>query len=189
LTADTSLTLKYDCTVNIAFYIDSTDVGGRFSAQNWVVYLKVIDTSNKTATNSTVTKEIATVLSLGIPTSINYGTINLGASTTAANNQEMTLTQKGNDEADIMVSGTNMTCASIGVIPVSAQKWALTDVDFISASSTALSATPTRALVFVGYRDNDALDVTKILYWNIGIATSSLKGICQGTSTLSVIAH
>jgi hypothetical protein len=189
LTPDTSTTKKFDCQIDLQYYADSTDTGGRFSDDNWVAYVQVWDQSEAGSINNSVTKEVGTVLSLTIPTAISYGnSFSLGQETINTDNQEMVITQNGNDEADVQVSGTNMTCSSIGAIPVGNQKWSLSDVGY-NGSSTPLTAISDNTFLNVGYRDNDASPVTKSLYWNIGIPATGVKGDCVGSNTITTIAH
>ena len=186
LSADTSTTQKYNCAITVQFWADSTDAGGRFAAEDWQVYVEVEDLAVTTGSNNAVSKEMGTLLSVNIPASISYGTFGLGSTTTNANNQEMIITQKGNDQADVEVSGTAMTCTDIGTIPVGNQEWALTDIGHGTGSDLTGIAADTN--LAVGYRDEDLTDVTKTLYWNIEVPATGVKGTCSGTNTVSVIA-
>jgi hypothetical protein len=188
--ADTDTTKKYNCQISIQYYTDSTDAGGRFQNENWVVDVKVYDLSSSSGSNNSVTKEMGTILSLNIPTTINYGSFGLGDQTTNANNKEMEIAQTGNDEADVQVSGTVMDCTgSNSDIPIGNQKWSLVDVGYASGSTTPLTGASDNTFLNVGYRDNDATNVTKTLYWNIGIPSVGVKGDCTGSNTITVITH
>jgi hypothetical protein len=189
LTSDTATTKKYDCEIAVQYYADSTDAGGQFSEQNWLTYVKVTDLSAGTGTSNTTAKEMNTTISLDIPSAINYGSFGLGASTTAENNQEMVITQKGNDEADVEVSGATMACSGIGSLPVGQQKWsANSDLGYNDAAGT-LTGTPDDTNLNVVYRTDDANANTKTLYWNIAIPATGVKGVCTGTDTITTIAH
>ena len=186
LSANTATTKKYDCEIVVQYWADSTDDGGRFPGENWQVFVEAEDNSTATGNDNSISKEIGTVLSVNIPTSIIYGTFGLGESTTASNNQEMIITQRGNDEADVEVSGAIMTCSDIGTIPVENQEWALTDVNYGSGVSLAALATSTN--IGISYKEEDLTDVSKTLYWNLSIPSTGVKGICAGSNTISVIA-
>ncbi|MCX6799777.1 MAG: hypothetical protein NT091_01380 [Candidatus Falkowbacteria bacterium] len=189
LTANNAVSKKYDCLIDLQYYADATDAGGQFPADNWVTYVKVVDASAAVATNLATTREVNTTLSLNIPGTINYGPLSLGATTTPANNQEMTLTQKGNDVADVTVTGSDMTCSSIGVIPVGQQAWALTDVSYTDPGSTPLaSSSAADTNIGVNYQNDDATSSTKVLYWNLLVPATGVRGTCSGTTTISVIA-
>jgi len=188
LAPDGDLTKKYDCRIDLDYFTDATDTGGHYASDNWTAKVTVYDQADSGISN-TDTTEVNTLLGLNIPTAIAYGTFGLGASTTAANNQEMIITQKGNDEADVEVSGTTMPCSSIGTIPIANQKWALSDVDYVDGAATALSGSASDTDLHVAYRTDDVTANTKSLYWNIFVPVTGVKGVCSGTNTVGVIAQ
>jgi hypothetical protein len=187
LSSNNETTKKYDCPISLEYYTDATDAGGRFPGDNWVAYVKTINASSSEAINNSTTKEVATVLSLDISGVINYGGLSLGDVTTADNNYELVIAQKGNSLADVEVSGADMTC-DIGSIPVGNQKWSLSDVSYNSGSTVALSTTPTRTNLNMGYRDDDGTALTKALFWNISIPATGIKGSCSGSNTITAIS-
>lgn len=180
-----STEVKYSCPMSLEFFTDSTTNGGEFPSDNWTAIVKVVDKSTVAASN-TNTSEMNTLLALNIPTTIPYGSFALGATTTATNNQDMVIEQRGNARGDVEVSGSDMTCSGIGTIPVGKQKWALSDVGESHASSTALTASAIASHLNVNYRKNDATAETKTLTWNIGIPATGVRGVCTGTNTLTV---
>lgn len=184
LTPGTATTKKYDCSMNLQYYIDSTSSGGTASTTNWTVKVTVTDVSSVNVSDSSVNKEMETLLALNIPGSIDYGS--LGLNTTSASPQTLVITQHGNDEADVEVNGAFTTCSSISD--------RVADIEQSFASSTGnfaagiqLTATPTDTNLEVGYRISDV--VTKTLYWNASIPTSGVLGSCTGVTTVSAIAH
>ena len=74
-----------------------------------------------------------------------------------------------------------------GSIPVSAQRWSLTDVGYGHASTTALSAVATTTYMGVDYRDSETVSPIASLYFNIGIPTSTVSGTCSGTNVVAVV--
>jgi hypothetical protein len=186
LTGNTATQIYYDCTLNLAAYADSTSAGGPDSTKTWVASVQAIDDSTANNVNATVnTAEVGTLLSLVIPGTINYGTLTRAQETTTANNQEMTITQNGNDVADVEVSGTTMPCTVLGTVPIASQEWSLTDVVYSSGTDLTASAVDTNFAI--GYRTIDATPLTKILYWNIGMP-AAVTGTCSGTNTITAIA-
>ncbi|NQV13350.1 MAG: hypothetical protein HQ530_03545 [Parcubacteria group bacterium] len=184
LSANDDTHKDYDCAISLEYWVDATTAGGAYPDEVWKVYVKVIDQETASATHTTHADiEMNTVLSLNIPTSIAYDTHALGFSNTAADNQHMTITQKGNDETDVEVSGIAMTCTGIGSIPVGNQEWSLTDVDHDSGTDLTGSAVVTN--LNVGYRTNDEAELTKILYWSIEIPATGVLSTCTGTNTIT----
>ena len=187
LTANDSDSKYYSCTADIAYYADSTGAGGPYPAQTWEAKVKVNDKNSGTGNSTKTNMEVATLLSLNIPeTGIAYGTLASNTSTVASNNQEMTITQYGNDEADVLVSGTDMSCSGLGYIPSGEQEWSLTDTDHSATNNTDLAPTAVDTDLNVGYRTDGA--VSKILYWNINVPYGNV-GTCTGTNTITALAH
>lgn len=185
----TSDQLDFNCTVSLQFYTDSSAAGGPDSTKDWVIEVSVKDIDNVSVINNTLHKEINTLLALNIPNALNFGTIALNTSTAAGNNQEMTIEQFGNDEADVEVSMPGaLTCSVRGNIPLASVKWALTDVDWANVGSTAMTSSAVDTDLNVGYRTNDATPLTKILYWNVATATGQ-EGSCTNNMTITTIVH
>lgn len=180
--------LYYSCGPYVLqYFVDSTSTGGAYLSDNWTGRVAVTDGGTPVA--STITKEMQTLLSLSIPTSINYGTLALGASTTMANDQEMVITQYGNDEADVEVSSSAaMSCSVHGDIPVSFQEWSLTSVDH-STTGTDLSGSATDTNTNISYRISDDTALTGSLFWGISIPPSGIEGTCTGATVVTAIAH
>lgn len=179
-------TINYTCSFSVQYYADGTLAGAVAAADTWTASVKVIDDSSSSAT-STQAFEIGTLLALSIPATIDYGTLAREQSTTNANNVEMSITQYGNDQADVEVSGGAMTCSVVGSIAVGAQKWSLTDLSAAAGGVTALSGVATDTNFAIGYRTNDASALSKILYWNI-VMPDVASGTCTGTNTITAIA-
>lgn len=176
----------YACPVGLMFWADATDAGGRYPGETWIAAITASDIHGS-STVATTSREVLSLLSLSVPSTLSYTTLALGATTTAANNSSLTFTQQGNTRADVQVSGTAMTCSGAGSIPVSAQRWSLTDVGYSHASTTALSATATTTYMGVDYRDSESISPTASLYFNIGIPTSTVSGTCSGTNVVAVV--
>ncbi len=183
----TTLQKKYDCPIDLQYYADSTSAGGEFEAQNWVARVKVFDVGGLNATDSGMTKEVQTLMALTIPSTIAYGGLGLGVSTTAANNQPMSIAQQGNDVTDVEVSmaSASMGC-TLGTIPRANQQWSLTDIDYNAVGTNALTGSATRAAIQVPYRHG--ANPSQTLYWNISIPANGVGGSCTGTSVISALA-
>lgn len=186
----TSNQLDFNCTMNLAFYTDSTQAGGPDQTRDWIVSVDVKDIDNAAANNNSLHKEINTLLALSIPGSLNFGTLTIGSQTNSSNNQNMGIEQYGNDEADVEVSMPGpLNCAIRGAIPTNNVKWSLTDVDFSDVSTVALSNTPTNTFLNVPYRTNDASPQMKTLFWNIAVPPGGIEGACSNNITITALAH
>lgn len=189
LGAANSTTRTYDCPVALQFWADATD-SGTYSAQNWIASVTVTDTAGPaTSSANTDTTEVNSLTALSIPSSISYGSLALGAETTNSNNQELTISQQGNTQADVNISSSAAMTCTIGTILVSSQKWATTDVGATDVGATALSGTPTQVTgLNVAVRTSEVTNTSSILYMNISVPTTNVGGSCTGTNTITAIA-
>ncbi len=179
--------LEYSCLMSLDYWTDSTSTGGASPSTDWTVKVEVVDNAMTTGSDSSVTKEIETTLALTIPTTINFGTLTKGQSTTSANNQHQVIGQNANDEGDVEVSSAaDMTCTNTGTIPVANQEWSLTDVDHSDPAGTDLSGSAADTNLGVAYKTTG--DVSETLYWNIELPASNISGTCTGTTTVTAIA-
>ena len=187
--AGTTLQTGYNCSFSLEYYTDSTVTGGVAPSDTWYLSVTATDLSSNTGSDATYTKEMPLVTSLTIPGAISYGSLALGTSTTNATNTSLTLTQQGNDQADVEVSmaGPSLDCitgaTATGAIARASISWAITDTDV--AGSTALTSSAVDTNNSVGYRTGAV--VTDELYWNIVIPATGVGGTCSGTVTVSTI--
>ncbi len=177
----------YSCEIDISYYADSTDASGRYPSENWVAHVEVTDGTD-TAQDSSLTKEMSSILSLVVPGNINFGNHSIGDVTTAGNNVEVSISQSGNVNADVEISmPSGLACAS-GSIPRSNFKWSLSDVGFGSGSANALTGSPVDTNLDVAYGTDVAPAPSKTLYFNVSIP-DSIGGSCTGMTTISAISH
>ena len=175
---------EYDCQIDISFFADATDNGGSYPIDSWFVFVKVIDVATASDVDTSISKEIQAMLSLSFPAAINYGSFSLGQSTTDVTNQHYIVTQFGNDQADVQVKGSDMTCDP-GSLPVGNQEWSITDVSYTSGTDLTESFVTTN--INIGYRTDDATPLAKTLYWNMGIPAVGVGGTCVGTTVIEAI--
>lgn len=188
LVNDTNVNRKvYSCRMDLQYYSDSTDASGRYPTENWVAHVEVTDGTD-TGSDSALTKEMNSILSLNFSGDIAFGNHDIGDVTTSANNVEYPIAQSGNVNADVEVSmPSGMACTS-GSIAAGNLKWALTDVGFASGSATALTNSPVDTNLDVAYGTDASPGPSKFLYVNISIP-SAIGGTCSGTTVISAISH
>ena len=158
----------FSCRLDLHYYADATAAGSAFAAQNWAAYVYVSD-GQSFGEDTSVTKEIPSLLSIFIPTTLPFGARSVGDVSTSGNNQEMTLVQRGNTEADVEVLMANPFQCQTGSIPVNSIKWALTDVGFTHASSTVITSQAVDTNVYIGYGNDGTPSPSKVVYWNISV--------------------
>ena len=177
----------YNCQINLPYYADSTDPVGRYPSENWIAYVEVTD-GTATASSSSLTKEINSLLSVTLPASIGFGNHAMGDVTDASTNVETTITQTGNVNADVELSmAAGMGC-KVGGVPRANIKWAVSDVGFADGGSTAMTGTPVDTNLDVAYGTQSTPSPSKILYWNVSVPYA-IGGSCNGVTTISAIKH
>ncbi|HBK34135.1 TPA: hypothetical protein DEP34_00195 [Candidatus Uhrbacteria bacterium] len=172
---------EYSCRFDLSAYIDSTDSDGHYSTDTWNFFVEV---SDGTAIDSeSVTTEVSSLLSLDIPSSINYGVLGLGDKTPAGS-INITVTQQGNVRAGVEISGvgTAMNCSGRGSIPRENQEYSTES--FTHGTGIDLSGTPISTGMVLGWQETDTA-VSDDLYFGIEIPSSGVEGICSMVNTLT----
>lgn len=186
VTPTTSFAAHYDCVFSVAGHADATDLAGLYPSQYWTTRVTVTDTSSFSSAGSNDI-EMNSVAALSIPTTVQFGTMLLGSTTSTSTNRSLEIVQIGNAVSDLMLSSnTNLTCSQSGFIPKGNLKWSITNVGYASGSSTSFTSTPVQALLNVPRKTSSATS-SRPLYFNIGIPAEGVGGVCSGTVLLNVI--
>jgi hypothetical protein len=180
---------EYDCSSQIVYWANATTTGGFEAGNSWNARIEVADVLTATGSDLT-TIDIDPTLSLTIPTVIDWGTLALGQATTSSETETMVVTQQGNDEADMLVNGENMTCTVFGSIPMGNIEWDMVSNDgHGGAGANALTATSTEIPVSVGYKTEEGTDPSTNIYWDIQVPDGAVGGTCSSTTTIVAIAE
>ncbi len=180
--------ITYNCPILLSYWANSTMIGGKNEGGDWTAWVQVQDSSGAKVFG-TDTIDVETLLSLGMPGPVNWGTLAQNTATDSAQNEDQIITQKGNDKADIQVYGTDMPCSNTGTIPVANIKWDLND-DGFSTGGTVLSGNP---------GSPDTIDITipfqlepgsitDLVHWDVQIPQYDISGTCTGTITMTAVA-
>lgn len=195
-----SFQARYSCPIQLAYFADSTAQGGEFPDESWMARVDVFDRRGATASDSSVTREIQTLLAVHVPGSIDYGALEAGQATDESTEFLQLISQQGNDETDVEVSystapgapsyGGTMDCVHTGgegAIPNGMQQWSLVPGGYDSAGTSDLTTTQSRAKLGIPYRHGE--NPSAPLYWNIRIPSSGVSGTCTGSVTISAVSH
>lgn len=124
---------------------------------------------------------------------IDYGSLSAGGSNDPLNKTTV-ITPTGNAPFNVNISGTKLctdysTCSTSGKTPIdiAQQKYSLA-TGTAYASGTALSATPTEALIGVPKIKNGTV-TTKTIWWGVSIPIGTVSGIYNGLNTITVIGE
>lgn len=175
---------EYSCHFLLSSYIDATSSDGRYPSDTWRFYAEVSDGS--ATASSTVSTEVSALLSLDIPSSINYGNMTLGEKTTPGA-VKITVAQQGNIRAGLQISSeeTGMVCSGRGSIPRENQEYATTA--FTHGAGTDLSGTPASTGMVVDWQESGTA-ISDDLYLGIEVPSGGVEGTCHMTDTLTAMA-
>ncbi len=188
----------YTCSADVQYYADPTDLGyycssfsePDYSPENWLATVNAID-DNSASGNATLGTGVELNSLIGFTTQslIDYGSLSAGGSNDPLNKTTV-ITPTGNAPFNVNISGTKLctdysTCSTSGKTPldIAQQKYSLiTGTSY--ASSTALSATPTKALIGVPKINNGTV-TTKTIWWGVSIPIGTVSGTYNGVNTLT----
>lgn len=145
---------------------------------------EVIPADEGSGTSDTDAQTLNTLTALAVSATIDYGSVNAGATSSA--DSTATIDNTGNADIGAEVSSAAaMTCTTRGTIPVANQYYATTtdvawgDGTELSDSGTDLGITISKATSVTGSSDNS--------YWRVKVDTGT-EGNCTGTDTFTVIS-
>lgn len=170
---------NYDCTFNLAHYTDSTTANGRYPTDNWKLHILVKDTENVTGSLNTTTTEVADLLSLNFPTTINFGAANPGD----FKYTDFAIDNKGNIKAGVYIYSTDSTmdCTTRGAIPRGNQEYST--ASFTHGTGTDLTATTTSDTGLLIDWQATATLTTDQLFMGLAVP-EGVEGVCSIVDTL-----
>lgn len=196
----TDVQQRYTCLVPFKYFTDGTMYGGEFPDEHWVVSVQAFDDQGGISDPLATDREIQTLLAVNFPLTIDYGVLAPGDSTDEWSRVSQTISQAGNDVADVEVSyqtysaapyfGGTMDCVhtgGMGAIPNENQQWSVVAGGYGSPGTTNLTDQPERAETAVAYRHGE--NPMAPLYWNIRIPESGVSGTCTGSVSISAVSH
>ncbi|MCL9972016.1 MAG: DUF2341 domain-containing protein, partial [Candidatus Pacebacteria bacterium] len=172
---------RVQCAADIQYFADPTDTGA-FSAQNWLAGISVEDSTGLRDTQTTPGVELLTLQALSVTAAIDYGSLEVG-STTGATNQQTTVLNTGNANIDIQLEGTSLTGTGSS-IPVGEQKFATTTFSYSACSICQfLTGTATTFEVDLPKPTSTSTPSADDVYWGINVPTGTKAVPHSGTNT------
>lgn len=178
------------CAVSIWFHADPTDVGSPWSSEDWECYIIAADDAGATdSATDTTPVGLDTVLALEITSSIDYGNLAPGASTTMT--ATTTATTTGNAAIDVKIRGTDLATSTL-TIAGGQQKYATTSGLLYDDVATIVMATTTESyknLVLESLKpiQNNPVQATATdnIFWGIRIPAGQAPDTYTGTTTVA----
>jgi len=197
LTPESDTQISFDCPIPIKSWAEPTTDFATIGQPFWNVQVITADDagagSNHFIFSTEIKVGIDSLLAVNTPTSISFGTVNPGHALDTSITS--TMTQYGNVDAGLRVSGGDLTCTigstTIGTIPVANQHWSLSSSTAWADATplgTDISAEAANTLIDIGLRTSDTVPVTVPIYWNIFMPTSGVGGTCTGTTVINAFA-
>ena len=179
------------CNFGIWFVAEPTDVGSNWATDTWVAWIKAIDTQNasSSATNTTQTIEVNTLLALNVSNTINYGSL-IPNTKNDPLDKLIRATTTGNVSIDANISGTNMctdysTCTA-ATTAIGWQKYATTSGVAYDGTSAWIASSSVRLLEFLSVKPTATpSDQGQSIYWGTFVPTGTASGNFTGVNTFS----
>lgn len=187
-TGTTDSTVAYECIIPLQYYAEATGVGAQtipdHTTANWASYMVVQDDDAASGTDTDTTVNVALLAAFSSTTSIDYGALDAGVS--SSSNETVTVTSTGNTIIDTELNGTDMTSGG-NTITVDNQEYAKTT--FSHNAGTDLSGSPVELELDVPktYWDTALQTGSGNIYWSIFVPLSTPEGTYNGTITVTAV--
>jgi hypothetical protein len=169
-TGDSDTTYSVSHNFNLQYYA---------TAGTWNSAILPSDSVGAGTTSTSSSVALNALQSLDV-SALTYGSVAPGSNSTG--DHTAVVTNTGNTSINFKVSGTDLTCSSIGSIPVASQQYKLSSFSY--GSGTALSGTATDVTASLSAPTSSTAPVTQNTYWQISIPNGT-KGTCSGTTTFT----
>jgi hypothetical protein len=163
------------------YFADPTDVGSTFASDVWSAIVDIWDTANAHS-NSSSNQELYTLKALTSSSTINYGSITVGADT-GASDATTTVSNTGNTVLNLLLSGSNMTAGS-STISVDKQKYATST--FVYSSCTLCNSLATSSNPFnigIVKPTTTTTPFSGNLYWGLAVPNGTAATTHSGVNT------
>ncbi|MFH1286896.1 MAG: hypothetical protein ABII02_04060 [Candidatus Magasanikbacteria bacterium] len=187
---ETDIVANFECQVDMQYFTDITTTDtpkGVGDARYWRVSLMVTD-QGADYDISQVTAEVDTLVAVNVSSSINYGSVAIGARSAT---QTLQITNTGNDNTtDLEIGGSDMYCTT-GTIDKAQQSYSATNLGTYAAlTATSSSGTLDFDLGKAVTVSSDSYDNT---HWSLLVPTpgggGALAGTCTGTTTILATSY
>lgn len=183
-------TENYDCMFSVQYYAHPTDAGSPWSAQNWVCEMWP---ENATATGTVALDDVEmdSLLAIDVSATISYGMV-LPDNDTGGTNQTVTITNTGNRDIDVEVSGDLMctdysTCAG-NILQPAQQEYSVNTFAYGAGTSLTATTSPVQVEVDLATPSSTTTPVADMIYWGVGIPIGQTGGSYTGQNTFTAVA-
>ncbi|KKR05787.1 MAG: hypothetical protein UT34_C0002G0294 [candidate division WS6 bacterium GW2011_GWF2_39_15] len=178
------------CSVNFAFYATPTDVGSLHQAEYWRAWVEATDAQSNSGSEFSAadSPDLASSAGVEITSSLAYGSL-LPGDDTGATPETTTVTNTGNTQLDIELSGDDLcsdypTCSG-PQIGVGYQEYSTSTFDY--GVGTGLTSSPSLVNINLGLATSVPSNSTDTLYWGMGIPSPQESGSYTGVNTITAV--
>jgi len=178
------------CEANVQYYAEPTDVSSLFEGEEWLAFIEAEDTAAGYGFASALGVELATLRAISVTGAINYGSLTAN-SDTGSFNASTSVLNLGNVEADLEVTGSDLTDGGASVIPVNEQKFATTTFTYSACGAICRllsSTTPVALDVELAKPVVVSPAVQDDIYWGIFIPFGINSAPHQGVNLFTPVS-
>jgi hypothetical protein len=168
------------CTANMQYFADPTDAGSTYASQIWDAFVDIWDSSG-THTTASLTQDVYTLRGLSVPSSINYGSVTVGADT-GSSNASTSVNNTGNALLNLLLSGTDLTNGS-STIAVSYQKYATTTFTYTSCVFCNSLSSSIQSFNLNVSKLTSILPFYRDILWGISVSNGTAASTHNGVNT------
>jgi hypothetical protein len=168
------------CTANMQYFADPTDAGSTYASQIWDAFVDIWDSSG-THTTASSTQDVYTLRGLSVPSSINYGSVTVGADT-GSSNASTSVNNTGNALLNLLLSGTDLTNGS-STIAVSYQKYATTTFTYTSCVFCNSLSSSTQSFNLNVSKPTSTSPFYRDILWGISVPNGTAASTHNGVNT------
>lgn len=187
-------TADYTVNIDTTNFVNPTDPGSPFAADNWTVSVTSTDKTigvGGLKGNNTLPFEVNSLSAFSTAASIDYGTVALNAYSLE---QTVTFTNTGNRAVDTTVRASNdMTepTGNFAVIPAGNVHYSVTSTaEFVDGAPVSKTSAETFAIGLPKQTLNLPGNIpTKDTYWMLRMPASGVNGTYSNTLTLTAVAN
>jgi hypothetical protein len=167
----------------VFFHADPTDIGSPFAGQEWLAFIEVEDTAGGYDFGSAIGVDLGTLRAIDVAGAIDYGALTVNSDTGSVNASTSVL-NLGNVEADLEVTGTDLSDGVASFIPANSQKFATSTFTYSACGALCALVSSTTPVVIDIDLSKPTIDLPLVhdeVYWGIfipfGINSAPHQGI------------
>lgn len=178
------LSVDYEFDIDVRYFADATDASSSpdYSSTTWTANVNITDDAAETGSSSATT-EMNTLKAINVDSSVDYGTMALGAN---SSEQDITLTNTGNDnDLDPTIEQASVWSCTVGTIAVSALHWnTVSGEGYWAGTTTTVSGVDLDNFSIIK-ATTTAHGSTDDVYTTLRLPTTGVGGSCTSVLTFT----